>query len=126
MTGLLNDMHFAVRGLLRYPGFTLIAGATLALGIGATTAVFTLVDGVLLAPLPFDEADRLVAIQHLGREGRDELPMSTGLYLLYADQAPSLEGLGLYGTTTVTLVNDGKAERVPASRFYWALWGSTA
>lgn len=114
MTGFLNDMHFAVRGLLRYPGFTLIAGTTLALGIGATTAVFTLVDGVLLKPLPFDEADRLVAIQHLGRDGRDEheLPMSTGLYLLYADQAPSLEGLGLYAATTVTLVNDGKAERV--------------
>ena len=112
MTGLLNDMHFALRGLVRYPGFTLIAGTTLALGIGANTAVFTLVDGVLLQPLPFDEADQLVSLEHLGRDGRDELPMSTGLYLLYADQAPSLDGLSLYAGTTVTLVNEGVAERV--------------
>ncbi len=114
MTGLLNEIRFALRSLLRYPTFTLIAVTTLALGIGANTAVFTLVDGVLLSPLPFDEPDELIALNHLGREGRDQLPMSTGLYLLYREQASSLDEVGLYGPTTVTLVADGQPERIEA------------
>jgi len=112
MTGMFNDMRFAVRSLLRYPTFTAIAVLTLALGIGANTAVFTLVDGVLLSPLPFDDADDLVALEHLGREGRDELPMSTGLYFLYREQASALEEIALYAGSTVNLVSEGEPERV--------------
>jgi predicted permease len=114
MTGLLNDLRFALRGLLRRPSFAAIAIVTLALGIGVNTAVFTLVDGVLIRPLPFDESDLLVSLEHLGREGRDELPMSQGLYLLYADQASSLEGIALFANTVMNLMADGEAERVPA------------
>ncbi len=55
MTGLWNDARFALRGLLRAPGFTAITIGTLALGIGATTAIFTVVNGVLLRPLPFED-----------------------------------------------------------------------
>ncbi len=54
MTGLWNDARFALRGLLRAPGFTVITVGTLALGIGAMTAIFTVVNGVLLKPLPFE------------------------------------------------------------------------
>ncbi len=114
MTGLLNDMRFALRGMLRYPAFTIIAVVTLALGIGATTAVFTLVDGVLIRPLPFTHPDRLVSVQHLGRDGADQLPMSQGLYLLYRQQASSLSGIGLYRSSVVNLVGEGEPERVPA------------
>jgi len=113
MAGLLNDLRYAFRGLRRYPVFTAVAVLTLALGIGANTAVFTLVDGVLLRPLPFPDADRLVALEHLGREGRDELPMSDGLYLLYRDQASSLEGIALYVPTEVNMVVAEEAERLP-------------
>ncbi len=113
MTGLLNDLRHAMRGLIRYPTFTGIAVLTLALGIGANTAVFTLVDGVLLSPLPFDSADELVAIRHSGREGRDQLPMSTGLYLFYREHARSLDEIGLYASTARNLVSDGESERIP-------------
>ncbi len=57
MTGLWNDVRFALRGLFRAPGFTVIMIGTLALGIGATTAIFTVVNGVLLKPLPFEDPD---------------------------------------------------------------------
>ncbi len=62
MTGLWNDVRFALRGLFRAPGFTVITIGTLALGIGATTAIFTVVNGVLLKPLPFEEPDELVGV----------------------------------------------------------------
>jgi len=114
LSGMFNDLRFALRGLLRYPGFTTVAALTLALGIGANTAVFTLIDGVLIRPLPYRDADRLVALEHLGREGRDELPMSQGLYITYGDNAASLESIGLYGGTAVNVVNEGDAQRMRA------------
>lgn len=114
MNAFFSDLRFALRGLLRSPGFTAVAVLTVALGIGATTAVFTLVDGVLLSPLPFPNADRLVSIAHLGREGRDQLPLSDGLYLLYGDRVESLDAVALYTGTAVNVVVDGRPARVQA------------
>ncbi len=114
MTGLLADLRLAVRSLARHPAFSAVAVLTLALGIGANTAVFTLVDGVMLSPLPFDEPDELIAILHLGRGGEDQLPMSQGLYVLYREQAASIEEIALHSPATVNLVTDGEAERVAA------------
>ena len=114
MTGLIADLRFAVRSLGRHPTFSAVAVITLALGIGANTAVFTLVDGVLLSPLPFEAADELIAIRHLGRGGADQLPMSQGLYVLYREQAPSIQDIALYGPAASNLVTDGEAERVEA------------
>ncbi len=109
----LKELRVAWRGLVRTPGFTAVAVATLALGIGANTAVFTLVDGVLLRPLPYPEPDRLVSITHEGRGGEDQLPMSTGLYLLYGEEARTLESLALFQSTVSNFVGeDGEAQRV--------------
>ena len=70
MYKLAQDLRFAFRQLYKTPGFTLTVIATLALGIGATTAIFSLVEGVLLRPLPFRDADRLVLLgDHLGGAG---------------------------------------------------------
>src|SRR5688572_13347497 len=110
----LADLRFAVRTLVRYPTFSAVAVITLALGIGANTAVFTLVDGVLLSPLPFESSDELISIRHIGRGGEDQLPMSQGLYALYREQASSIEEIALHSRAGANLVTDGVAERVVA------------
>ncbi len=112
MTGLMNDLRYALRSLLRRPGFTAIAVVTLGLGIGASTAVFTLVDGVLLQALPFEDSSELLSIRHQGRGGQDQLPMSPGLYVLYRNQATTLDGIGLYTRTAANIVADGQPERI--------------
>jgi predicted permease len=114
MTGWVRDVGIALRGLGRHRTFTFVAVLTLALGIGANTAVFTLVDGVLISPLPFDRADRLLAVEHLGRDGQDQIPMSEGLYVLYREQASSLGEIALYSGTSVNLVAEGEPQRVRA------------
>ncbi|MGH7468785.1 MAG: ABC transporter permease [Longimicrobiales bacterium] len=111
---LLSELRFALRGLARNRAFTGATVLTLGLGIGASTAVFTLVDGVLIRPLPFRESERLVSLQHIGRGGQDQLPMSTGLYVLYARRAKTLEALSLYNATNVNLVMTGEPERIAA------------
>jgi predicted permease len=114
MTGPLNDVRHAVRNLLRHRAFTTIAVTTLALGIGANTAVFTLVDGVLISPLAFDDPEQLIAIQHIGHGGPEarQLPMSQGLYNVYREHASTIESIALFAGTTVNLIGDGDAQRI--------------
>src|SRR5690606_1768211 len=113
-SGWIQDVRLAVRSLGRHPMFTTITVVTLALGIGANTAVFTLIDGVLLSPLPFERSEELVDIGHMGRDAGDDLPMSPGLFVLYREQARSLEDIALYRAVAVNLVAEGEPERVQA------------
>ncbi len=95
MTGLWNDARFALRGLFRAPGFTVITIGTLALGIGATTAIFTVVNGVLLKPLPFEDQDELVSVWHMAPGLSSEvLRVWSGMYFTYRDESRVFEDIG--------------------------------
>jgi len=92
----LRDVSYALRSLRRAPAFTLAAVLTLALGIGATTAIFSVVYGVLLKPLPFHEPERLVALYQLapGFGGTRKLPQSPATYFTYRDHTRVFEDIG--------------------------------
>ena len=84
----LQEIRYAIRSFRRHPGFTAITIATLALGIGANTAVFSVVDGVLLEPLPFPSPEELVAVRHTA-PGLDlpRIGSATGLHTFYSEAA---------------------------------------
>ncbi len=112
MRGWTQDLRLALRSLIRHRAFAVVSILTLGLGIGINTAVFTLVDSVLLRPLPFPESDELISLRHQGRDGEDQLPMSTGLYGFYREHARTLEEIAVYNTNQVNLVVEGTPERV--------------
>src|ERR1700681_1571689 len=95
MDALAQNVRFAFRQLRKAPGFTLTVVLTLALGIGATTAIFSLVEGVLLRPLPFKDAERLVALgDHLG-SGRST-PVTAREIGTYSKATGAFSSLGGY------------------------------
>jgi hypothetical protein len=110
MGDLLQDMRYAFRLLLKNPGFTTIAVLTLALGIGANTAIFSVVNAVLLRPLPFKDASRLVLIAE-----KSQYPFISTSYLNWLDwrdQSHSFESVEATRSTTVTLTGAGAPERI--------------
>jgi predicted permease len=112
-----QEARVAARGFVRRPGFTAITVLTLALAMGANTAIFSVVDGVLLEPLPFPEAHELVSIRHdapgLDMEG---MPNATGLHVFYSQASRSFDALALYSARTATLAGDDAPERVAIGR----------
>ena len=86
---LMKDINYGARNLLRSPGFTFVAVIALALGIGANTAIFGVVNTVLLRPLEYRDADRLVTVLHNGTQ-----PVATANYLDWRDQSRSFEEMG--------------------------------
>ena len=104
MSGIWHDLRITLRGLLKQPVFAAIAVTTLALGIGANTAIFSVVNGVLLRPLPYPEPDRLVHIATQFEEmGFDRFWVSPPEYLEFKELARSFESVGAYTTTAVNL-----------------------
>ena len=91
-----QDLKHSARILLKQPGFTLIAVATLALGIGANTAIFSLVRGVLLRPLPFSEPERLIGIRESKVGEGNNNPMAWRSFAEFRDKAQTLEFIAAY------------------------------
>jgi putative ABC transport system permease protein len=96
MESLSKDVRYGIRSLLKHPGFTLIAIVTLALGIGANTAIFSLVRGVLLRPLPFSEPERLIGIRESKVGEGHNNPMAWRSFAEFRDRAQTLESIAAY------------------------------
>jgi predicted permease len=114
---LLRDVGFAVRGLRKQPSFALTAILTLALGIGATTAIFTVVYNVLLRPLPFPEADRLVVVSYASTESPHWLfpGVVDAHYLGLRDANIGFASTTTFGSSDMTLTGAGESVRLTAA-----------
>jgi putative ABC transport system permease protein len=116
MSTLLHDLRYAIRMLVKQPGFTFIAVVTLALGIGANTALFSVIDAVLLRPLPFRDPAWLVAVNSI----RPEDPTGSGEisypnFLDWRAQSHSFEGLSVWTTNNFTYQGGSQPESVPGA-----------
>src|ERR1044071_640022 len=101
---IIQDLRYGLRLLLKQPGVTLVAVVTLALGIGANTAIFSLVNSILLRPLPFREPDRVVRLlQASPKLGLATWGVSQADFAAYRDQNRSFESVALYNSGAVNL-----------------------
>jgi putative ABC transport system permease protein len=116
MNSILQDIRYALRNLRRAPGFTVAAVLTLALGLGGATAIFSVVSGVLMRPLPFPESDRLVAIHtrwtaEAGYEW-DRYPLGSPEYFDYIEQNRTMAAVAAVSTERLTFRPDEGAPRM--------------
>jgi predicted permease len=120
MSTILSDLKLIFRRLLKSPGFTATAVLMLAFGIGATTAIFSIVDGVLLRPLPFPESDHLVTLgDHVSGTDwgqHDPGPVTAREVRTYSQNTHSFESLGGFGYTGYELAGTGNPVQVNAAR----------
>ena len=113
-----SDFTHAARSLARVPGFTFIVMATLALAIGANAAIFSVVNAVLLEPLPFPHADRLVYIggSAPGTDQPPEFGVPDELFFEYRESVPAIEDIALYGTGSATTRVDAQVDQLFVTR----------
>ena len=111
-----REIRQAARSLVRTPIFTAVAIVTLALGIGATAAVYAILEAVVLRPLPYPKADRLVSVLHptvVPGSGDSKWGLSSAGYFFFRKENRTLADLGVYTTGESTITSDGPAELVP-------------
>ncbi len=115
---IVRDTRYAIRQLLRAPGFTVVAILTLALGIGATSAIFSVVNGVLLRPLAYPNPDRIVRVHELLQKfGRFSVAPAT--FLDWRQQNTVFSQIGAMNSTGATLVSSTGAERIAGGLVSW-------
>jgi putative ABC transport system permease protein len=125
MESLLQDIRYSLRRLLKSPAFTLIVILTLALGIGANTAIFSAVNAVLLRPLGYGEPERLVTIEHLYPSlGGMKAPVSVPGFLDYQRQARSVESMAVETGWAANLTGEGEPERLQGARVTGRFFGT--
>ncbi len=116
METLLKDVRFGIRMLVKNPGFTLVAIATLALGIGAITAIFSVVYAVLLRPLPFKDPDGLMVIRETKIPQFPEFSVAPGNFLDWQKQNTVFEQMAAINTSPFNLIGTGEPERLQGQR----------
>ncbi|MEO7156181.1 MAG: ABC transporter permease, partial [Vicinamibacterales bacterium] len=110
---LVADLRYGTRALLKHPGYALLAVLTLGLGIGANTAIFSVINGVLLKPLPYEHGDRLVVLQQSAPlSGRRNTGVAIAEYFDYRERADVFDGLVEYHQMNFDLINRGEPDRV--------------
>src|SRR5437879_3471281 len=113
----MKPLRYALRRLGRSPVFTSVALLTLALGIGANTAIFSVVQGVLLKPLPYPDSERLVGLWHAapGLAGiKGDINCSPGMYFTYREENRSFQSLGLWTSGRTSVTGIAEPEQVDA------------
>src|SRR5215475_11315168 len=117
MSALWQDLRYGARMLLKRPGFTAIALITLALGIGANTAIFSVVYAVLLRPLPYPQADRLALLwTRLEKIGLEQNWISEPEVLDFREQSQQFESFGVVKGSSFILTGSGEPEQVDGAR----------
>src|SRR5215510_12173551 len=118
MQTLWQDLRYGARMLLKNPGFTLIAVITLALGIGANTAIFSMVDALLLRPLPYYEPERLALLSEKGRVGV-RMSVSYPNYSDWRERAQSFEGMAAIRSQLFNLTGVDKPAQLRGGMVNW-------
>jgi putative ABC transport system permease protein len=108
----LQDIRYGVRVLARHRGFTAVAVLTLALGIGANTAIFSVVNELLMRPLPFRDAERLVMLWEISSEGRHQNSTSRANFRAWREQSTAFEGMAAFSDQRLSLSGGGDPEEV--------------
>ncbi|MDQ6651491.1 MAG: ABC transporter permease, partial [Acidobacteriota bacterium] len=117
METLFNELRYGIRSLLQHPGFTAIAVITLALGIGANTAMFSVINAVLLRALPYHEPDRLVTIwEESPQRGMYQMPVSFANLRDWVDQNHAFKQISAYTFTNLNLSGAGEPARLGTVR----------
>ena len=117
MDSIIKDLQYGLRGLLKHPGFAAIAVITLALGIGANTAMFSVINGVLLRPLPYHQPERIVTIWEESPErGMYQMPVSFANMSEWINQSQSFDQISAYTFEDLNLTGTGEPVRLRAVR----------
>ncbi|HKP85995.1 MAG TPA: ABC transporter permease [Blastocatellia bacterium] len=114
METIFQDLRYGVRMLVKSPGFTIVAVVALALGIGANTAIFSVVNNVLLRPLPYSDPGRLMTLRSYNIPKHPDFPVSPGDFLEWQDQNTVFDGMCAYRTGSYNLIGSGEPERLRA------------
>src|SRR5215471_8567709 len=117
LEALWRDIRYAARSLAKAPGFSVAAVVTLALGIAATTAMFSVINGVLLRPLPYRDPERLVvALEHVERVLAEPIGLPPGDVLTFQREGRAFDGVAGFQSRTMEITGVGNPEQVAGIR----------
>ena len=116
MESVLQDLRYALRMLARNPGFAAVAIITLALGIGANTAIFSVVNATMLESLPFPNRDRLIMVwEHSYKNGRERNVVNPGNFLRWRERSRAIRNMAMIVKNEINVTGAGEAERVASA-----------